>query len=365
MDRIVITGGHHSSALPVIKELSNRFPKLEILWFGHKYSLAGSKNPSLEYQEITGLGIPFTELKAGKFYKTYNPIRILKIPFGFFQSFYMLKKLRPDVVLSFGGYLAVPIVVAAWILRIPSVSHEQTVITGYANRAISLFANKILYTWPQSLKYLPKHKSVMTGLPLREEIFSSRKKDFVIQNRKPTIFITAGKSGSHIINTAVKKILEDLLKIANVIHQTGDHSKYEDFNKLKEEYEKFKTKVEGTYYLRKFIYADTIGDAFNAADLIIARAGAHTCYEIMHLGKPGILVPIPWSSHNEQNKNAQVVKDLGLVEVVPEDKIKDEKYLLEVIREVLENREQYHYKKPFEKNLNSARLIVDEIVKVI
>jgi len=365
MDRIVITGGHHSSALPVIKELKKRFPKLEIFWFGHKYSLAGSKNPSLEYQEITDLGILFTDLKAGKFYKTYNPNRLLRIPFGFMQSLHLLKKLKPDAVLSFGGYLAVPVVIAAWILKIPSVSHEQTVVTGYANKLISLFAKKVLYTWPQSLEHLPKHKSVMTGLPLREEVFESRKKDFIIQNRKPTIFITAGKSGSHIINIAVLKILEDLLKIANVIHQTGDHSKYQDFSKLEEEYEKFKTKVEGTYYLRKFIYADTIGDAFHAADIIVSRAGAHTCYEIMHLGKPGILVPIPWASHNEQNENAQVVKDLGLVEVVPEDKIKDEKYFLEVIKEVLENRKQYNYKMPFEKNINSARLIVDEVVKVI
>ncbi len=365
MDRIVITGGHHSSALPVIEELKRRFPKLEISWFGHKHSLAGSSNPSLEFKEISGMDIPFYELKAGKFYKTYNPIRILKIPCGFVQAFFLLKKLRPEAILSFGGYIAVPVVISAWILRIPSVSHEQTVVTGYANRLISVFAKKVLYTWPQSLKYLPKNKSIMTGLPLREEIFQHNKKEFNIENRKPTILITAGKSGSHIINTAVLKILEDLLKIANVIHQTGDHSKYNDFAKLEAEYDKFKTKVEGSYYLRKFIYSDSIGDAFNAADLIISRAGAHTCYEIMHLGKPGILVPIPWASHNEQNKNAEVVKDLGLVEVVPEDKIKDEKYFLEVIKEVLENRKQYTYKKPFEKSLNSARLIVDEVVKVI
>jgi len=365
MDRIVITGGHHSSALPVIDELKKRYPKLDIYWFGHKRSLAGSKSQTLEYQEITGKDIPFYDLKAGKFYKTYNPVRLLKIPFGFFQSIYLLNKLKPEAVLSFGGYLAVPVVVAAWVMGIPSLSHEQTVATGYANRLISRFVKKVLYTWPQSLEYLPKHKAVKTGLPLREEVFNHNNTEFIIENRKPTIFITAGKSGSHIINIAVLKILADLLKVANVIHQTGDNTKYEDFDRLEEEYDKFDTKVDGSYFLRKYIYADSIGDAYYNADLIISRSGAHTCYEIMHLGKPCILIPIPWASHNEQYKNAQVVKELGLAEIIEEDKLKDENYFLEVIKEVLENRKQYTYNKPFEKILNSAELIVDEVGNII
>ncbi len=365
MNTIVITGGHHSSALPVIDELKKRYPNINMYWFGHKKTLPGSKNTTLEFREIQELHIPFYDLKAGKFYRTFNPFRLIKIPVGFFQALFLLKKIKPDVILSFGGYLAVPVVLAGWLLGIPTVTHEQTVTAGYANKLISRLAKKVLCAWPQSMDDLPLEKAVLTGLPIRKEVFMRNNKDFNIQNRKPTIFITAGKTGSHIINLAVQKIMPDLLQIANVIHQAGDYSKYNDFDKLSEEYEKIKTKVEGVYYLRKYIFADTIGDAYGNASLVISRAGAHTCMEVMILGKPSILVPISWASHNEQYKNALMVKELGLAEIVNEDKIKDEKYFLQVIKEVLDNLEQYVYKQPFEKNLQAAKLIVDEIVKIL
>lgn len=358
MDTIVITGGHHNSAIPVIRELRHRFPKVSIHWLGHK-------QPVLEQEEIEDMDIPFYDLKAGKFYQTYDPVKLLMIPFGLFHALYLLNKIRPQVILSFGGYLAVPTVLAAWVMGIPSVTHEQTATVGYANRLISIFAKKILFTWSQSLQHLPKHKSVMTGLPLREQVFQKNGKDFNIQNRKPTVFITTGKTGSHIINNSIMKILPELLHMANVIHQSGEHPKYDDFDNLHKHYEKIKTKVEGVYFLRKYIYSDAIGDAYGHANLVISRSGAHTCYEIMSLGKPCLLIPIPWSSHNEQFKNAKIVQEAGLAEIVQEDKIKDEKYLLEVIKEMLENIDQYKLKSPFEKNLEAARSIVDELLEIL
>src|SRR3989338_10202365 len=144
--KIVIAGGHHSSALPVIHELNRQFPDVQIIWLGHKYSLKGDKNPTLEFYEVTALGIPFYEVKAGKLYKAFNLGRLLKVPFGFFQSLILLIKIKPDIILSFGGYLAVPVVLAGWLLRIPSVTHEQTVAVGYANRAIAPFVDKIFLT---------------------------------------------------------------------------------------------------------------------------------------------------------------------------------------------------------------------------
>jgi UDP-N-acetylglucosamine--N-acetylmuramyl-(pentapeptide) pyrophosphoryl-undecaprenol N-acetylglucosamine transferase len=347
------------------KELKERFHDIEILWFGHKVTLSGTSSETLEYKEITSLGLRFFDLKAGKLYKTYNPLKLLKVPYGFIQALILLKKTRPEVILSFGGYLAAPVVLAGWFLGIPSVTHEQTVVVGYANRLISLLAKKIFYTWPQTLAYLPKERSIKTGLPLREEIFEVGEDEFNPKNRRPTIYITAGKTGSHIINMAIDKILPELLQQANVIHQTGEHSRFNDHEALKQTYDEIKTKVEGVYILRKFIYSDQIGSAYANASLVVSRAGAHTCYELLALEKPCILIPIMWASHNEQMKNALVVKQAGLGEVLEEDKIKDERYLLEVIKEMLENIEQYNSKEHLDKNLNAARIIVDETVKIL
>jgi len=364
MESIVISGGHHSSALPVIDELKKRFPEIKIYWYGHKHSLKGSSNVTLEYQEITALGIPFYSLHAGKFYKTFSLFRLLKIPFGFCQAICLLVKHKPQAILSFGGYLGVPVVVAGWFLRIPSISHEQTVVIGYANVLISKFAGKILYTWDESLKHLPKRKAVHTGLPLRKDILKPRGKKFISGNNLPTIFVTAGKSGSHIINKAILSVLEELLQIANIVHQTGDHSRYEDYKKLKTRYEQIKTKIPGLYYVQKFISSEDIGDAYNQANLVISRSGAHTCVELMTLEKACVLIPIPWTSHNEQSKNAKVVEESGLGEIVDEKKLKDKEYFFKVVKDMLERRNMYSLKKPFIKVEQSAKLIVDEVQKI-
>ena len=201
--KIVITGGHHTSALPIIHKLKSQLDDLEIMWIGHKYSVYGDKSETLEYKEISALGIDFFDLKAGKLYKTFDPIRLAKIPFGFVQAFYFLLKIKPDVIMSFGGYLAAPVVLAGWVLRIPSLTHEQTVVVGYANKFISKLVRKILVSWARSQKYFPKSKTVLTGLPLRNAIFSAHTERFNVNPDLPTVYITGGKTGSHILNESV------------------------------------------------------------------------------------------------------------------------------------------------------------------
>lgn len=365
MDSIVITGGHHSSALPVIKEIKNRYPNIKIYWYGHKHSLQGSKNETLEFKEINELGIPFYNLHAGKFYKTINPIRLLKIPYGFFEALTLLLKHKPNIILSFGGYLGVPVVIAGWFLGICSVSHEQTVVIGYANKVISKFARKILYTWEETLKYLPKHKAVYTGLPLREEYMSSKSEKYKSDNNLPTIYVTAGKTGSHVINMTIYKNLKELLMMANLIHQTGDHSKYKDYEKTKESYEKIKDKVNGKFYLHKFVQSSDVGGAYSQADLVVSRAGAHTTLELLTLNKPCILIPIPWVSHNEQYKNAEVIKDSGLGVIFDEKDLKKEDAFLIKVKEVLNSISSFKSNKPIKDMGNAAALIVDEVEKVV
>lgn len=363
--KIVITGGHHSSAVSVIQELKNRDPNIEIVWFGHKYTLLGDKNPTLEFIEITKMGIPFIELHAGKFYKTFNLKRLALIPYGFFQSVCLLLKLKPNLILSFGGYLAVPVVLVGWLLNIPSVTHEQTIVTGYANRLISKFAKKILVSWKESLKYFPSKKTVYTGIPLRKSIFNITSNSFESNNQLPTVYVTGGKTGSHNINVSVMNALPDLLKICNVIHQCGDYSEYKDFESLNNAYGQVKAESVGKYFLRKFVFEDEIGEALNKSAIVVSRAGAHIVSELYALKKPCLLIPIPWVSHNEQYKNSMVLKNAGLAQILEEKNLNGTS-LLKNVRDMIENIHKYHQEIQNTNYVdNSAQMIVNEVFKIL
>ncbi len=364
--KIVITGGHHSSALPVIDVLKNRFPDVLMHWFGHKYSAASNKNESLEYKEITSLGIPFYDLKAGKFYKTYNPIRLARIPLGFIQSFKWLREIKPDVILSFGGYLAVPTVISGWFLGIPSITHEQTVVTGYANKLLAYFVKKICIGWKDSEKYFPAKKIVYSGVPIRKSVFEIGSDSFSTLNDLPTIYITAGKSGSHLINDVVRESLAELLALANIIHQCGDHSRFNDFEQLRDMYEEVRGLSNGKYFLRKFIFDDEIGEAFNKSALVVGRSGAHTVTELLALEKPAILIPIPWVSHNEQMRNAEILKNYGIAEII-EEKDLTPSILVENVKKMLLSLSSYKLNDPEASgliSLDAAGIIANETIKL-
>ncbi|MBI2414695.1 glycosyltransferase [candidate division WWE3 bacterium] len=372
--KIVITGGHHSSAMPVIEELKKYEKKnlvsLGITWIGHKHSLLNDKNTTLEYREITSLGIPFYELNAGKVYRNFNLKRLLKVPLGFIQAFFLLLKLKPTVILSFGGYLAVPIVVCGWLQGVPSLTHEQTIVSGYANKFIAKFVKKILISWPQSANYFDKDKIVETGIPLRTEIFTPKSNNFVSTNNLPTIYITTGKSGSHTINTIIGECLGEILGFCNVIHQTGDYSKTNDFEQLEQIYKKLKSfkneaSFKGIYFLRKFVLADEIGEAYSKANLVVGRAGAHTVAEILALRKIALLIPISWVSHNEQFENAKFAASCGLVQIL-EEKDLDSKTFVSTLKLMLLNISNFSANDKIDTlvNKNSAKLIVDEIISI-
>lgn len=367
---IIFTGGHHNSALEVAKELAKQKPEIKIIWLGHKHTMSGDNSVSAEYKEVTESEIEFKDLKAGKFYKTFNPLHWLRLPYGFIQSFFYLIKYKPKLVVSFGGYLAAPVVFAGWILQIPSVTHEQTVTSGLANHFIAKFAKKIFLTWESSAKYFNPEKTVVTGLPLRKEIFSpnfSRVKPRLTPPCNPTIYITGGKQGSHIINMAIKDSLLKILPLANIIHQTGSTTTTNDYNTLIRSREQLPKELKSRYEVKKYIGQNEIGEVFQKADLIISRAGAHITYELTALGKPVIFIPIPWSSHNEQTANAELLSSAGLARVIEQDELNGN-LLYEEIKIMLKNLEEY--KKAGEKTkekiiFNATEKIVEEIDKII
>lgn len=338
--RVVFTGGHHNSALEVARRLRLEHGA-DILWLGHKHTMLGDTSLSAEYKEVTSYGIPFKDLKAGKLYKTFDIRHWFRIPWSILQSFYYLITFRPQLVVSFGGYLAAPVVLAAWVLRIPVITHEQTAVAGLANRFIARFAEKICITWKSSEGYFDKRKTILTGLPLRASIFNvENTASFSFKNALPTIYITGGKQGCHIVNVAVKEKLSELLEKTNIIHQIGSTTVTKDLTALTKVAEYLPQELKERYVPREYVFEDEIGAVFKKADIVISRAGAHTVYELAALGKPAIFIPISWASHGEQYRNAKMLADRGLARVLDECELTGEKLLRE-IQEILADLPRY------------------------
>lgn len=364
--RLLFTGGHHNSALAVASYLKSQHPDGEIYWLGHRCSMAGDRRESAEYLEVTAAGIPFYDLKAGKLYNLTNPLRVLKILGGFGQALVLLLKIRPTLIVSFGGYLAVPVVIVGWLLRIPSVTHEQTVVAGYANRLLARFAGKVLLSWPQSERYYPSQKVVVTGLPLREDFLklaASRPLPRPPRGR-PVVLVTGGKQGAHALNLAVREALADLLSEMEIIHQTGRSSLFDDFGQAQSQRESLETSLKRSYRVRSYVTGSEWTKLFSEADLVVSRSGAHTTSELLLLGKPALLIPHPRTHHEEQLKNAQYLKEAGLAEILEQKDLTGET-LARSIRRMLKNLNSYQVKPGYDLIRDGTERVAAEILKLI
>lgn len=301
--------------------------------------MEGTNNLALEFTEIqTFPQVKYLTITTGRVQRQFfvnvgqSIAAFLKIFVGFTQSFYWLIRYQPDVILSFGGYVAIPVVILGWLLGKPILTHEQTVVSGRSNKLISYFADKVLVSWPQSLDHFPK--AILTGNPIREEILNQSP----VTSHQPLIYVTGGSQGARAIDEVVMEIKPALEKKYQVIHQTAD-------NKLSGE--------ESAKILAK-------------ADLVISRAGANTVCEILFLGIPAILIPLPNTFQAEQEKNADLVKSVGLGEIILQKNLTSQK-LLSLIEKMIKNKNDYLANAPVAKKLvdpGAASKIVAEIHKI-
>ncbi len=322
--KILITGGHLSPALAVIEKLKGD----DILYVGRKHALEGDKAFSLEYQTIKNLRIPFFSITTGRLQRKFTRYTIpsfFKFPLGFSQSFLILKRFKPDVVLGFGGYVSWPIIVVAAILKIPIVIHEQTLEAGITNKMSARFAAKICISFESSKRFFPVKKVILTGNPLRKEIIEISKIQKE-ENNPPLIYVTGGSLGSHFINNLVKDTIKNMVKDFKVLHQTGDakgHNDFDDLIRIKEGLGENKE----NYVVKKFLTPEESAECLQKADLVVSRAGINTVSELLFLGKPSLLIPLPFSQNNEQLKNARFLKTQGLGEVLEQKKVTAEDFL--------------------------------------
>ncbi len=310
----MLTGGHLAPALALIEELEKKKKDISLVFVGRKYAIDSDKTLSLEYKEITKRNIPFIPLQSGRFTRIFDWQSIknlIKIIPGLIKAYSIIKEQKPDVIMTFGGYLALPISFWGYIFHIPLYTHEQTINPGLANRLIAFFSRTIFVAFAETIKFFPKHKTILTGNPVRSSIVRINKKPFDINKNLPVIYITGGTLGSHSINQIIKKIITALLHDCTVIHQTGETKEYQDYEDLSAVRERLPKELSKRYFLVKHFLDDEIGYIFNLADLVIGRAGANTFFELILLSKPVIFIPLPWSSGGEQEKQAEIFRNAG------------------------------------------------------
>jgi len=362
--KIAICGGHLTPALAIISELKKRNVD-DIVFIGRSRAMEGDHSLSAESAVIPNLGIKFYAIPVGRLQRRFTRYTIpslLKAPAGVVAATLILSQEKPDIVMSFGSYVALPVVIAAWILGIPSITHEQTVKGGLANKIISYFAKKIALSWPDSLALFPKEKCVITGNPVRSEILNVKKK----RTNLPMIFITGGNQGAHSINEVVLEIVEPLLEKYEVTHQTGSAERFRDYEMVQARVLTLPKRLQRRYTCAKWFNSAEVADIYAKASLVVGRSGANTVSEVAVLGLPSLFIPLPWAGGGEQVKNAEMLENLGAAIVLPQDRLTP-KRLLSAINAMINELPKYkQVAKEARKMINpaAAEIFVDEATKL-
>ena len=308
MKKIVLTGGgtagHVTPNIALIEPLKAK---------GYEIVYIGSRD-GIEKKLITELGIEYHGVSTGKFRRYFDP-KNLTDPFrvnrGIAEAKKLLKEIKPDVVFSKGGFVAVPVVVAASSLKIPIVCHESDITPGLANRLTLSSATKICCNFPETLSLLPPNKAVVTGSPIRAELFSgSREKalEFTgLKGEKPVLLVMGGSLGSVAVNTALRGALPQLLPVFDIVHLCGKGKKDDT--------------LEGKpgYVQYEYIYGE-LPDLLALSSLCLSRAGANAICELLALRKPALLIPLSAKvSRGDQILNAESFRERGFADVLAEE----------------------------------------------
>lgn len=214
--KIFIIGGHLTPALTLLDFLQSK-GFTDISWVGAKHIQTFSKLHSAEYKEITKRGIKFYNLHAGKIWRKWTRYTFFKalfntilIPVGIIQAFFIILFNKPALIISFGGYLALPVVIAGWIFELKCITHEQTIVAGISNRLIAKLSDVIMVSWESSMKYYPEEKVILTGNPIRNEVLNVTTSKYNLDKNLPTIYFTGGNQGSNTINWRLLDVLSSL-----------------------------------------------------------------------------------------------------------------------------------------------------------
>lgn len=364
--KILITGGHVTPAVSVIDELTRRHADWEIVFVGRKVALEGSSTVSEEYRIITDKHIRFLPIIAGRLKRDGGMeavVSLLKVPVGCIQALRYVLAERPDIIMSFGGYVALPVVLVAWMAGVPVITHEQTRKPGLANRIISRFAKKTCVSYPEAVSGLGKNV-VFTGLPLRDSVFHPPKSvpQYVSHIKKPFVLILGGSTGAMSVNAIVYDALPELLHTYAVVHQVGRVSE-QKAKKVQSALSEHQTDYVPVPYISESEYSWLL----HHAALVVGRSGANTVMEIASVGKVALFVPLPWAAGNEQYYNAKFLEDAGSADILTQDALTPKSLIRAItsIHETLSQREKAAREIASKMPRDGAKKLVDVIDTVI
>jgi UDP-N-acetylglucosamine--N-acetylmuramyl-(pentapeptide) pyrophosphoryl-undecaprenol N-acetylglucosamine transferase len=311
------TGGHTSTGLAAAAALRARLGEgVEIAWIG---SRAG-----LEATQVPAAGLPYHAIATGKLRRSLALRNVTdlvgRVPAGLVQAWRLLGRLRPDVVLATGGFVAVPAALAAALRGRPVVVHEQVAVPGLANRLVARVAARVAVTFAASAGAFPAAKVVVTGNPVRPALLGGDPARgharFGFDPALPLVYVTGGAQGAHRINRAVGAALPALLAGAQLVHQCGDNA-FDDAGWLAGQAGALPAVLRARYRIERFV-TDALPDLYAAAALVVGRAGAGTVTELAALGRPAVLVPLPGARGDEQTANARLLVEAGGAVLLPE-----------------------------------------------
>jgi UDP-N-acetylglucosamine--N-acetylmuramyl-(pentapeptide) pyrophosphoryl-undecaprenol N-acetylglucosamine transferase len=298
------TGGHTSPGLAVAALLRAR--GIECAWIGSERGLEARRAPeaSIRYHAI-----PTGKLRRGWAWQNVPDI-FVNTPAGVVVAWRLLHRLRPHVVFATGGFVALPVAIAARLARVPLVVHEQTAVPGLANRIAARLATRVVVTFADSARLFGGADVALTGNPLRPELRRGERQDAIARFRLdptlPLVYVTGGAQGAHAINRAIGEILAPLLAHAQVIHQCGDNAATGDRAWLTERHAALPAALAQRYTPVPWV-GDELAGIYAAATLVVSRAGAGTVNECCQLGLPALYIPLPGTRGDEQTANARLV----------------------------------------------------------
>jgi len=320
------TGGHVFPGIALAEEVVTRHPANDAVFVGTAKGLEATIVPQ------AGFPIELIDVKGLKGKGLLETLRnLLRLPFAFVQSFRILRKWRPDVVVGVGGYASGPVVLVAWLLRIPTAVQEQNAIAGFTNRVLGRFVKAAFTAFPEAVHQFPRRKVYLLGNPIRRQLMENYMRP-ESRHATPRLLVFGGSQGAHALNMRVVEALPhlaDLRESLHVTHQTGARDR--------EQVERGYRAVGFAPDVREFI--SDMSAAYAEADLVVCRAGATTLAELTVCKKPSILIPFPAAADNHQLQNALSLVKAGAAVMIEERELTGE-VLAREIRAILASPER-------------------------
>lgn len=319
------SAGHVTPNLALIPSLKKL--GYEIIYIGSKN---GIEKEIIEKEKIKYYGISTGKLR--RYFDIKNFGDPFKVVIGLFQTMVIFLREKPNVVFSNGGFVSVPVVIGAYLNRIPIIAHESDMTPGLANKISAPYCTKVCVTFPESLKFIKDNKGELTGTPIRENLFLGNKDEFKkickFRYEKPVLLVMGGSLGSKVINDYLRESIRELTKEFNVVHICG-----------KGNVEKKLLNFEG--YIQFEFLDKELPHIYSRADLVLSRAGANAIFELLALNKPNLLIPLSKkSSRGDQILNAESFEKSGYSIVIQEEELNSARLIASLL-ELYSNKNKF------------------------